>query len=98
LRQAQSFVTSDAPNARGGVSPSSSGFGSSNSFAAIAGRGLEFQLCERVSLRAIEADCYYTRFNYRANDRQNNLRIGAGLVFHLGERYAEIRVAVNCGT
>jgi len=63
LRQAQSGVTSNAPNASGGVSPSGSGFGSSNSFAAIAGGGLEFRLSERVSLRAIEADCYYTRFS-----------------------------------
>jgi outer membrane immunogenic protein len=73
-------------HASGGLSPSSSGFGSSNSFAAIAGGGLELRLTERVSLRAIEADYYYTRFNNGTNDRQNNLRVGAGLVFRFGER------------
>jgi outer membrane immunogenic protein len=73
-------------HASGGLSPSNSGFGSSNSFAAIAGGGLEFQLTERVAIRAIEADYYYTRFNNGTNDRQNNLRIGAGLVFRFGQR------------
>src|SRR5580704_528051 len=73
-------------HASGGLSPSNSGYGSSNSFAAIAGGGLEFQLTERVAIRAIEADYYYTRFNNGTNDRQNNLRIGAGLVFRFGER------------
>jgi outer membrane immunogenic protein len=73
-------------HATGGLSPSSSGFGSSNSFAVIAGGGLEFQLTERVAIRAIEADYYYTRFNNGTDDRQNNLRIGAGLVFRFGNR------------
>jgi outer membrane immunogenic protein len=73
-------------HASGGLSPSSSEFGSSNSFAAIAGGGLEFQLSERIVLRAIEADYYYTRFNNGTNDRQNNLRIGAGVAFRFGNR------------
>jgi outer membrane immunogenic protein len=73
-------------HASGGLSPGSSGFGSSTGFAAIAGGGLEIRLTERVALRAIEADYYYTRFNNGANDHQNNLRIGAGLVFRFGER------------
>jgi outer membrane immunogenic protein len=73
-------------HASGGLSPSNSGFGGSNTFAAIAGGGLEFKLTERVAIRAIEADYYYTRFNNGTNDRQNNLRVGAGLVFRFGER------------
>jgi outer membrane immunogenic protein len=73
-------------HASGGLSPGSSGFGSSNGFAAIAGGGLEFRLSERVVLRAIEADYYYTRFNNGTNDHQNNLRIGAGLLFDFGSR------------
>src|SRR5579863_3893305 len=73
-------------HASGALSPSNSGLGSSNSFAAIAGGGLEVRLTERLALRAIEADYYYTRFNNGTNDRQNNLRIGAGLVIRFGER------------
>lgn len=73
-------------HASGGLSPSNSGYGSSNSFAAIAGGGLEVWLNERIALRAIEADYYYTGFNNGANDRQNNLRIGAGLVIRFGNR------------
>jgi outer membrane immunogenic protein len=73
-------------HASGGLSPGSSGFGSSNAFAMIAGGGLEIRLTERVALRAIEADYYYTRFNNGANDHQNNLRIGAGVVVRFGER------------
>lgn len=52
----------------------------------IAGGGLEFQLSERVVLRAIEVDYYYTRFNNGTNDHQNNLRIGAGVAFRFGKR------------
>jgi outer membrane immunogenic protein len=73
-------------HASGGLSPSSSGYGSSNSFAMIAGGGFEVRLTQRVTVRAIEADYYYTRFNNGTNDRQNNLRIGAGIVFRFGER------------
>ena len=73
-------------HASGGLSPGSSGLGSSTGFAAIAGGGLEFKLSERVALRAIEADYYYTRFNNGTNDHQNNLRIGAGLLFRFGSR------------
>ena len=70
----------------GGLSPGSSGYGSSNGFAMIAGGGLEIKLTESIALRAIEADYYYTRFNNGTNDHQNNLRIGAGLLIRFGSR------------
>lgn len=73
-------------HASGGLSPGSSGYGSSNGFAMIAGGGLEIKLTESIALRAIEADYCYTRFNNGTNDHQNNLRIGAGLLFRFGSR------------
>jgi len=73
-------------HASGALSPGNTGLGSSTGFAAIAGGGLAIRLTEHVSLRAIEADYYYTRLNNGTNDHQNNLRIGAGLVFRFGER------------
>lgn len=55
----------------------------SNSFAVKAGDGLNVALSRRLALRAIEADYLSTRFPNATNNEQNNLTIGAGLVFRL---------------
>jgi outer membrane immunogenic protein len=74
-------------HASGALAPGNSGLaGSANGFAAIAGGGLDVRLGEHVSLRAFEADYYFTKFNNSVNDRQNNLRIGAGIYFRFGSR------------
>jgi peptidoglycan-associated lipoprotein len=59
--------------------------GSANSgaaFAANLGGGLDLSASRRFSIRLIEADYLLTTFNNGVNNRQNNLRIGAGVVIH----------------
>jgi len=74
-------------HASGTLASGSSGLpGTPNAFAAVVGGGLDWKLSEHFSLRAIEADYYFTRFNNSVNDRQNNFRIGAGLIFRFGSR------------
>jgi outer membrane immunogenic protein len=74
-------------HASGSLAPGSSGLeGSANAFATIAGGGLDVRLSEHFSLRAFEADYYFTKFGNGVNDRENNLRIGAGIIFRFGSR------------
>ncbi len=60
--------------------------GSSNSFAVIAGGGVDVDLTEHVGVRVIEADYYSTQFSNSTNDHQNNLRIAAGIYFRFGRK------------
>lgn len=55
---------------------------SANAFAAKVGGGLDYALTRRFSLRPFEANYYLTHFANGTNDHQNNLQLGAGLVFH----------------
>ncbi len=52
-----------------------------NAFAAKVGGGLDYALTHRFSLRPIEANYYLTHFANGVNDHQNNLQLGAGIVF-----------------
>jgi len=63
----------------GGVS----GLGSSstNAFAAAVGGGADVTLTRHVSLRAVQVDYFYTRFNSAS---QNNFRIQTGIVYRFG--------------
>jgi peptidoglycan-associated lipoprotein len=54
-------------------------------FAAKLGGGLDLGLNRLFSWRLIEADYLVTTFDNGVNDRQNNLRIGAGVVVHFGK-------------
>lgn len=56
----------------------------SNSFALSAGGGLDVALTTHFAVRAFEADYFRTQFPNGVNDRQNNLRLGAGLIFKWG--------------
>jgi len=74
-------------HASGDMAPGNPGIpGSSNAFALTAGGGLDIRLSERFAVRAFQVDYYYTRFTNGVNDHQNNLRVGAGLVFRFGSR------------
>ena len=74
-------------HASGMLAPGSSGLaGSANAFAMIAGSGLDIGLTRHIAVRALEADYYLTRFNNGVNDRQNNLRLAAGIVIRFGGR------------
>jgi peptidoglycan-associated lipoprotein len=51
-------------------------------FAANLGGGLDLKVSRRFSVRLVEADYLLTNFDNGANNHQNNLRIGAGMVVH----------------
>jgi outer membrane immunogenic protein len=55
-----------------------------NAFASSGGGGLDVNLFPHFSLRAFEADYYFTRFTNGINDHQNNLQLGAGIIFEFG--------------
>jgi Outer membrane protein beta-barrel domain len=45
------------------------------------GGGVDYEITHRFSIRVIQADYTYTKF---FQQRQNNIRLSTGLVFHLG--------------
>jgi outer membrane immunogenic protein len=53
-----------------------------NSFALAAGGGFDFKLSRTYSIRAFQAEYFFTRFANGGNQRQNNLRISAGFFVH----------------
>jgi peptidoglycan-associated lipoprotein len=55
-------------------------------FAANIGGGLDLHAGSEFSIRLIEADYLPTTFDNGSNNHQNNIRIGAGVVFRLGNR------------
>ncbi len=59
--------------------------GSENSFAMTAGGGVDFKVSGRVSIRPVQAEYFLTKIPDNLNNRQNNLRIGAGIVVRLGK-------------
>jgi len=60
--------------------------GTSNAFAFTAGGGLDLKVSSAISLRLFQADYMYTQFSNANNNRQNNLRLSAGIVFNFGRR------------
>jgi opacity protein-like surface antigen len=56
---------------------------SANSFAFSTGGGVDLSLSHHVAVRMVQADYLYTRLPNAAGDRQNNLRLGAGIVFRI---------------
>lgn len=71
------------PTAIGGTS-------SASSFAYSTGGGLDLNLTDRISLRAVDAQFLHTSFPNGANDVQRHLQIGAGLVFHFGSSGSKV--------
>jgi peptidoglycan-associated lipoprotein len=55
-------------------------------FAANLGGGLDLNASRHFSIRLVEGDYLLTTFNNGVNNHQNNFRIGAGVVFRLGNR------------
>jgi len=54
---------------------------SANSLALYVGGGVNLQLKHRLALRAVEANWLRTRLPNAATNMQNNLRLGAGLIY-----------------
>lgn len=58
--------------------------GAQNHFAMTLGGGMEFNVSENVAIRPVQADYFMTKFPDGLNNRQNNFRFGAGIVFRFG--------------
>jgi opacity protein-like surface antigen len=64
-----------------------SGIGQSgpvNNFALTAGGGIDFKVSQHVSVRPVQAEYLMTALPNGLNGRENNFRIGAGVVLRLG--------------
>jgi opacity protein-like surface antigen len=57
-----------------------------NAFAMTVGGGVDFKISEHFAIRPVQAEYFLTKFADGANNRQNNLRYGAGIVFRFGTR------------
>jgi opacity protein-like surface antigen len=58
--------------------------GAENNFAMTAGGGIDFKVSGHVSVRPIQAEYFMTKIPDGLNNRQDNLRLGAGVVVRLG--------------
>lgn len=54
----------------------------SNAFVSRVGGGIDVPVSSRIAVRVIQADYYLTKFANTVNDHQNNLLLGAGVIFH----------------
>jgi peptidoglycan-associated lipoprotein len=64
----------------------SNGAASSAVFGSTLGTGIEYNITRNVTLRVVEVDYFITTFDNRVNNRQNNLRVTAGVAYHFGKR------------
>ncbi|MGD0413761.1 MAG: outer membrane beta-barrel protein [Terriglobales bacterium] len=55
-----------------------------NSFAMTAGGGIDFKVSRHVSVRPVQAEYFMTKLPDGLTNRQNNLRVGAGIAVRLG--------------
>jgi outer membrane immunogenic protein len=56
---------------------------SANSFALTAGGGLDYGLSPHIDVRVVQIDYLKTYLPNNTTDEQNNLRLGAGIVFRI---------------
>jgi outer membrane immunogenic protein len=68
-----------ADHAGGGIAANAD---SSFAFATRIGGGIDLPVSSRFAVRILQADYYLTHFVNATNDHQNNLLLGAGIVFH----------------
>ena len=55
--------------------------GTENNFAMTAGGGIDFKVSKHVSVRPVQTEYFMTKIPDGLNNRQNNFRFGAGVVF-----------------
>ncbi len=70
-----------AAHAGGGIAGAGDG---AIAFASRVGGGIDVPLSPRFSIRALELDYDVTTFSNSTNDHQNNLLVGAGIVYRWG--------------
>ena len=58
--------------------------GTENNFAMTVGGGIDFKVSKHVSVRPVQAEYFMTKIPDGLNNRQNNFRFGAGVVFRFG--------------
>ena len=58
--------------------------GTENNFAMTAGGGVDFKVSKHVSVRPVQAEYFMTKIPDGLNNRQNNFRFSAGVVFRFG--------------
>jgi len=58
--------------------------GPENDFAMTAGGGIDLKVSRHVSIRPIQAEYFMTKLPDGLNNRQDNLRLGGGIVIRLG--------------
>jgi outer membrane immunogenic protein len=68
-------------HAGGSLSPAKTGYGSSNAFAMELGGGAELRLSQHWVLVPVEADYLLTTFSNGGTNRQNQLRLSAGVSY-----------------
>ncbi len=68
----------------GGSLYTTAGLSSSNGFAVSTGGGLDIKVSRLLALRLIQADYLFTKLQNGTNDRENNLRLSAGIVLRFG--------------
>lgn len=59
--------------------------GPENNFATTAGGGIDFKLSRQLSVRPVQAEYFVTRLPNGLNNRENNLRIGAGIILRFDQ-------------
>lgn len=57
-----------------------------NAFAMTVGGGVDINISQHFSIRPVQAEYLLTKFTDGANNRQNNFRYSAGVVFRFGKR------------
>jgi outer membrane protein OmpA-like peptidoglycan-associated protein len=55
-----------------------------NAFAAAGGGGLDWNASRHVAIRLVQGEYLYTNFSDNRSNRQNNLRLSAGIVWRFG--------------
>lgn len=58
--------------------------GPENNFAMTAGGGVDFKVSKRISVRPVQVEYFMTKVPDGLNNRQDNLRLGTGIVVRLG--------------
>lgn len=77
-------ASSSASISTGGTTTTSIS-GSSNAFALAIGGGLDAQVAPHIAIRVAQIDYLLTKLQDDKDDRQNNVRISAGIVFRWGK-------------
>jgi opacity protein-like surface antigen len=58
--------------------------GSKTAFGITAGGGIDFTVSRHIAIRPVQAEYFLTKFSDGLNNRQNNFRYSAGIVFRFG--------------